>query len=313
MRLFHWFNIGKSEKEAPIRSDGYFAGRLWCCHFLRSNHDSNNNLPRRRSTCQHARFVLLPWSRANNSWVVFWTVRSFFKSFDKFDSSVIAKSGVESDMQVSISRTTSFSTRYKTILSALLGALVTGVTFFVREPVVAPLGHGVAGGASVLGFPVPYSTFAKCCWILVSSDSPPARYGNTYFFHPLGLLFDLAVWLAISFAIVFGFSLRRAMISTAAGLGLTLLSLLSGPLRIVAPFLALQPAEPMGFPYEYLFYNAGYSPIAESVSRGYSFSLNPALADFALWFGITYLVLLILSRDRFHYKKIPQKSEIQPM
>ena len=182
---------------------------------------------------------------------------------------------------------------YQIVLYAVLGALVTGATYFVSEGVLAPLANGGGGSASALGFPLPYFTFFGCC---IAYGPPPTLLDNTYFFHPLGFLVDVLIWTAISFAVVSALTFRKLMIALSAGFGATLLSLLSPPLSLVAPTPGLETdvLTPMGFPYEYFTYYVTGLP-GVSPSSGYEFSLLPAVADFALWFGIAFLVMILMS------------------
>lgn len=173
-------------------------------------------------------------------------------------------------------------------ISVLAAALITGATFLVGESVVAPIpgSHGAAGSADVYGFPIPYSTFFPCC-SQVGGAGYHVSLDNTYFWNPVGLLVDFAIWLAISLAAVPSLTVRKLLVAAAVGAGATIATLLLGPLSIVAPSAGLETSvlKPMGFPYEYLVYYVTSLPGTKNPS-GYEFYLSPALADFALWTGI---------------------------
>ena len=173
---------------------------------------------------------------------------------------------------------------------AAIGA--TGATFLVTEGVVAPVpgAPGVWSSASVYGFPLPYST-SFCCG---SGGGPDYSFyfgmNNSYFLHPMSLIADFGIWLAISFGCIYAFTIRRLLLSATSGLVITLGTLLLAPLSIVAPTPGSMTAvlQPMGFPYGFLTY---YITWFGSVSwSGYDFSLGPAIGDSVLWTGIVMAV-----------------------
>ena len=178
------------------------------------------------------------------------------------------------------------------LLVATCAAIVaTGATFLVTEPVVAPVpgAPGVWSSASVYGFPLPYST-SFCCG---SGGGPGYSFyfgmNNTYFLHPMSLIADFGIWLAISFGCIYAFTIRRLLLSAASSVVITLATLLLPPLAMVAPTpSSMATLNPMGFPYEYLTYYTfdfmGY------FSKGFEFSLGPAIGDFVLWAGIVMAV-----------------------
>jgi hypothetical protein len=169
------------------------------------------------------------------------------------------------------------------VISISVALLITGITFFVGEGVVAPV-PGVAGSggsATVSGFPVPYAT-EFCC-----GSVNGISLNNTYYYHPLNFVADFALWCLISLAAIFTFTFRRFALAAVAGLVVTLLTLLLPPLSIVRPSPGMETSvlTPMGFPYEYLtYYVVGLPGVANP--SGYEFALSPALADYALWTGV---------------------------
>jgi hypothetical protein len=173
-------------------------------------------------------------------------------------------------------------------VSVLVALVATIATFSVGEFVTASPsgGAGLGPSGTVSGFPIPYATFIPCC---ASGGGPQGyhSYNNTYFYQPLKFAADFAIWLAISLAVALTFSLPTLALAAAAGLGVTLLTLLLAPFSMVAPTPALETAvlKPMGFPYDYLtYYVSGLSPVG--VRSGYEFALPPAMADYALWTGV---------------------------
>jgi len=174
------------------------------------------------------------------------------------------------------------------VISISVALLITGITFFVGEGVVAPV-PGVAGSgasATVSGFPVPYAT-EFCCGIVDGIS-----LNNTYYYQPLNFVADLAIWFLISLTVTFTFTFRRFALAAVAGLAVTLLTLLLPPLSIVRPSPGMETSvlTPMGFPYEYLtYYVVGLPGVANP--SGYEFALSPALADYALWTGVAAALL----------------------
>jgi hypothetical protein len=176
--------------------------------------------------------------------------------------------------------------------SSLAALLVTAISVFVTEGVLASLGSNGAGTATVMGFPLPFITFFGCCF---SFGPPPVTLDNTYFFHPLSFVADYALWLAPSYVIISTFSLKKLLLASVGGLGVTISTLILSPLSLVAPTASDEAIiSPMGFPYEYLTRYVIEFPLGLA-SSGYEFSLGPALADFSLWFGIVFSLLAITS------------------
>jgi hypothetical protein len=149
---------------------------------------------------------------------------------------------------------------------------------------------------------MPYATFFPCCGE-VGQGGHSVTLDNTYYFQPLNFALDFAVWSAISIAVASTFTLKRLLLGATAGIGLTLATLLLQPLSIVAPTPGAETdvLTPMGFPYQYLtYYSGGFLGFT---SRGYTFNLSPALADYALWTGVVLALLGIAStiiRMRHH-------------
>ncbi len=165
------------------------------------------------------------------------------------------------------------------VVPLLVAVLITSLTYFVTIP---------ASYASVSGFPAPYVAFHPCC----SGGGDAATgysyfYDNTYVYSATSFVADCLVWLGIALAVAVTFTVRRFLIGTIAGAGVTLASLLSSPLASVYPFGGAESSiSPMGFPYEYLTHYTTYSLGASAASSGYVFFLSAALADYALWTGI---------------------------
>ena len=185
----------------------------------------------------------------------------------------------------------------RSLLIALISAaVVTGATFFVGEFVVAsvPGVPGAGGSADVYGFPIPYATFFSCC-LGAGGTGYSVILNNTYFYNPLALLADYAIWLAISVVAVSTFTVRRIFLSAAMGAGITIATLLLAPLSIVAPTPAMGAVlKPMGFPYDYLvYYVSGFPEINNPA--GYEFYLPPLLADIALWTGLACAIVGIVA------------------
>jgi len=113
---------------------------------------------------------------------------------------------------------------------------------------------------------------------------------NSYFLHPMSLVADFGIWLAISFGCVYAFSIRRLLLSAASGMVITLGTLLLAPLALVMPTPASEATlNPMGFPYEFLtYYTVGFGSTSWS---GYEFNLAPAIGDLVLWAGIVMAVI----------------------
>lgn len=182
------------------------------------------------------------------------------------------------------------------VIAILVALPITWATFLVDEPVVAsiPGGGGAAGSADTHGFPIPY---AYSFYPGMSAGGPGTVYvdlNNAYFYHPLNLAEDFAIWLAISLAAVSMFTFRRLLVAAGAGVGVTLATLELSPLTVVAPQPALMASlTPMGFPYEYLtYYQTGF---LDAVSSGYDFNLGAALADLALWIGVAMAVVGVVT------------------
>ena len=174
--------------------------------------------------------------------------------------------------------------------SSLAALLATGISVFVTEGVLASLGSNGGGSATVMGFPLPFITFFGCC---LSFGPPPVTFDNSYFFHPLSFVADYVLWLGISYVIISTFSLKKLLLSSVGGLGVTISTLILSPLSLVAPTASNEAIiTPMGFPYEYLTRYVIEFPFGLP-SSGYEFSLGPALADFSLWFGIVFSLLAI--------------------
>ena len=178
------------------------------------------------------------------------------------------------------------------VISVSVALLMTVATFSVGEFVLASVSGGAGGSTSgtVSGFPIPYATFFPCC---SGSGGPGGSvfFNNTYFYQPLNFVADFTIWLAISLAVAFTFTLTTFIVAAVGGLGATLLTLLLHPLSIVAPTPGLETAvlRPMGFPYEYLtYYVTGLGGVTNS---GYEFALSPALADYVLWVGVAAALL----------------------
>jgi DNA-binding transcriptional LysR family regulator len=155
----------------------------------------------------------------------------------------------------------------------------------------------LAGGGTTAiasGFPIPYVTSFPCCSAIHGRGD--FLLNNTYYYyHPLNLVADFTIWLAISLAVVFTVSLTTLVLAAVAGLGITLLTLLLPPLSIVRPTGGLETfLRPMGFPYEYLTYYVIYLNVPNP-SR-YEFALSPALADYALWAGVACALIGIAFR-----------------
>lgn len=173
------------------------------------------------------------------------------------------------------------------VIPVLAALLLTGMTFFVTEnpEAAVPSSHGAYGTAVSRGFPVPYSlTF--CCGVANGVSLLPTRT----FYSRSGLLVDLAVWLAISFACSAVFGRRALLAGLAAGGAVTLLTLLLRPISSVVPGYGAETEvlRPMGFPYQFLtYYRTGLGLVTFS---GYEFNPSAVVADYALWAGVALAV-----------------------
>ncbi len=179
-------------------------------------------------------------------------------------------------------------------ISIFVALLITGITIFVGEGVIAPVpGYGAGGGgttATVSGFPIPYVTSFPCCSAIHGRVDFTLLNNTYYYYHPLNVVADFTIWLAISLAVVFTVSLTTLVLATVAGLGITLLTLLLPPLSMVRPTGGLETfVRSMGFPYEYLTQYVIYLNVPNP-SR-YEFALSPALADYALWTGVAFALI----------------------
>jgi len=199
------------------------------------------------------------------------------------------------------------------VISILFALLITSATFSVGEFVMASVSGGAGGSASatVSGFPIPYATFFPCC---SGSGGPGGSIflNNTYYYHPLNFVADFTIWLAISLAVIFTFTLTTFVMAAAAGLGVTLFTLLLPPLSMVMPTPALETAvlRPMGFPYGYLtYYVTGLGGVTNS---GYEFALSPALADYALWAGVAAALLGITVKILRGRRAKPINPDMRP-
>jgi len=203
-------------------------------------------------------------------------------------------------------------------ISIFVALLITGVTIFVGEGVEAPVpGYGAGGGgttATVSGFPIPYVTSFPCCSAIHSRGDFTLLNNTYYYYHPLNLVADFTIWLAISLAVVFTFSLTTLVLATVAGLVITLLTLLLPPLSIVRPPPGLEIfLRPMGFPYEYLTYYVIYLNVPNP--NGYEFALSPALADYALWTGVAFALVGVTAtvlRLRRAKPALPDAAAVAP-
>ena len=201
------------------------------------------------------------------------------------------------------------------VIAIFVALLITGATFFVGEGVEAPVpGYGAGGGgttATVSGFPIPYVTSFPCCIGTLPFRGGYTFLNNTYYYpHPLNFVADFTIWLAISLAVVFTFSLATLMLAAVAGLGITLLTLLLPPLSIVRPGPSLEIImRPMGFPYEYLTYEVIY---LHGANPRYEFAFSPALADYALWAGVACALIGIAFRILRGRHVKPLNSDSRP-
>lgn len=192
------------------------------------------------------------------------------------------------------------------LIPALVALVATGASFFVGEFVVAsiPGSQGAGGSADVYGFPLPFATFFPCCALVGNAAAGTSiSLDNTYFYHPVNFLLDIIVWITVTLSAALVFTIRRFLLAAAAGLGITLITLLAAPLSSVAPTPALETGvmRPMGFPYDYLtYYSGGFLNFTTS---GYDFTLSAFLADYTLWTGIALAIIgvsITLTRARHH-------------
>jgi hypothetical protein len=179
------------------------------------------------------------------------------------------------------------------VIPIVAALLITGATYFVGDVVLAsiPGAHGGVASAQVYGFPIPFVTFFP----FHGTITGPGYFVSldlTYIYHPLSFVADLAIWLAISLAVVSTFSIRRLILAVPAGFVLTLVALLQSPLWFAsqAPGLQTNVLGPSGFSYEYLAYTVN-GPPGLNILSNYGLVLSPVLADYALWTGVALAVV----------------------
>jgi hypothetical protein len=183
-----------------------------------------------------------------------------------------------------VSRRSSRSALRSALLAASAGAIISAVSYFVSDsPIRIWLPRiGAYGSAIVHGFPIPYFAYFP--------DNGPSQL---YF--PLNFAGDVAIWLAISFLVVSTFTLRRLVAASICGIVVTLSTLFLSPLALSTPNDANLESTGayMGFPSEYLTrFDVG---ILDFTHVAYVFSLTHAIADYLLWFGVTFSVIGLLA------------------
>jgi len=187
----------------------------------------------------------------------------------------------------------------------LLSVLITFLTFFVTEGIIGSVGGGFSISMETHGFPLPFYYE----WTVTT-------YRFSFDFLNLGI--DFLIWFLICFAVVTHFTGKLALLSIAFGLVVTAITLFLPPLPQVTPVAnSFTYMRPMGFPFEYLLYYQTLS-LTGSSNSGYYFDLLRALADFSLWSGVSYIVILcskipnrIFGTKSFEVKKDAGKAQFR--